>query len=66
MKSLFVFEPKSPHFYTNKRFLVSAKRLHFYIGVNNANKCILKNSTQKTDKLTLKFRKFGKIDIYLK
>lgn len=66
MDSLFVFEPKKPHFYTYNRFLVSKSRLHFYIGIDNANKCVLRNSIQKTDKLTLKFRKFGKIDIYLK
>lgn len=66
MDSLFVFEPKQPHFYTNNRFLVSSTRLHFYIGLNNANKCLLRNSLQKTNKITLRFRTFGKIDIYLK
>lgn len=41
-------------------------RLKEAIGENNANKVIREALALKEDKKTLKFRKYGKIEIYLK
>lgn len=63
----FVYSPSKglyPDF--SPRFLVSVNTLKKYIGENNANKVILKASCLIHDKCTLRFRKYGKIDIYLK
>lgn len=50
----------------NYRHLVGAGSIHKYIGRENANKVILAAQNSKTDKTTLKFRKWGKIEIYAK
>lgn len=52
--------------YRYKRFLISHRQLSKYIGLNNANKALCQAQIQKVNKTTLKFRKFGKIEIYLK
>ncbi len=65
-EAFIVFTPKLPHNYVNKRFLISANRLSNYITDNNANKALQTIQNMQTDKVTLKFRKFGKIEIYLK
>lgn len=66
MKDLMiVFTPKLKS-YPNPRFLISINRLDYYIGSENANKVLLKAENMKTNKVTLKFRKYGKIEIYLK
>lgn len=65
-EAFIVFTPKLPTSYNNKRFLISANRLSFYITNNNANKVLQAIKNSQTDKTTLKFRKYGKIDIYLK
>lgn len=63
--TLIVYTPKLP-IYPNKRFLVSPNQLQKYISQQNANKVISEAKILKTNKRTLKFRKFGKIEIYLK
>lgn len=60
---LIVFSPKNK--LPNRRFLVSKNQLHKYIQ-KNENKVLLAIKNQNTNKTTLKFRKFGKIEIYLK
>lgn len=65
----FVFTPKNTDDLfkpTNYRFLIGAGQIQHYIGIANANKAILTALNSKTDKVTLKFRKYGKIDIYVK
>ena len=61
-----VFTPKNCEKFNYKRFLISYNQLEKYIGQINANKCRNLHSKQKTDKLTIKFRKFGRIEIYMK
>ncbi len=61
-----VFSPRDTDKYINKRFLVSVNQLKNYIGVKNANKALLKADNLKTNKCTLKYRLYGKIEIYLK
>jgi hypothetical protein len=63
---LIVFTPLEKRKYINKRFLVSINQLKKYIGQNNANKAFVKAENLKTNKLTLKYRTYGKIEIYLK
>lgn len=63
---LIVFTPLEKRKYINKRFLVSINQLKNYIGLDNANKAFLKAQNLKTNKLTLKYRTYGKIEIYLK
>lgn len=60
---LIVFEPKKNQ--KRKRFLISINQLEKYIG-KNANKVRISIQNQKLNKHTLKFRKYGKLDIYLK
>ena len=63
---LIVYSPKDFTKYPNKRFLVSINQLKKYVGDLNANRTILKAEKLTTDKLTLKFRSYGKLEIYLK
>lgn len=60
-----VFTPKE-NIYNYPRFLVSINTLSKYITEKNANKVIESTKKLKTNKTTLKFRKYGKIEIYLK
>lgn len=63
---LIVFSPKSPENYNKrKRFLISINQLKRYIGNNDLN-VIKQTHSLKQDKHTLKLRKYGKIEIYLK
>ena len=62
---LIVFEPINKQ-YNFKRFLISINTLPKYITQKNANKVLLKAQKMKTNKTTIKFRKYGKIEIYLK
>lgn len=63
----FVYQPKQIElFQKSKRFLVDGGSISKYIGTENANKVILTALNSKTDKVTLKFRKYGKIEIYVK
>lgn len=52
--------------FSRKRFLVSANQLSEYITEKNAKTVILATEKMKTDKMTIKFRKYGKIEIYVK
>lgn len=63
---LVVFTPKGQQKYKFKRFLISYNRLEYYIGKNNANTARLRRENSKADKTTIKFRKYGKIEIYEK
>lgn len=60
-----VFTPKEKK-YNYPRFLISINTLSKYITEQNANKVRESIKKQKTNKSTLKFRKYGKIEIYLK
>ena len=65
----FVFTQKNVDnlFYpANHRFLIGAGQIQRYIGIPNANNVITAALNSKTDKVTLKFRKYGKIEIYVK
>lgn len=59
-----VFQPNDKELYGKRRFLVSVNRLHEHIGLYNANQAILKALKSKDDKLRIKYRKFGIVDIY--
>lgn len=61
-----VYTPKNCTKYKYKRFFVLAYQLSNYISQENVNKCVLKALSMQTDKITLRFRKYGKIEIYLK
>lgn len=63
---LIVYSPRLHKAFPNKRFLVSPNQLTKYVGIQNANKAILKAQNLKTNKCTLKFRSYGKLEIYLK
>ena len=65
----FVFQPYKKTLMTaerGRRFYVGSGQLEMYIGVKNADTVIRKAEAMKTDKLRLKFRETGIIDIYLK
>ena len=63
---LVVFTPKEQQKYKFRRFLISYNRLAYYIGENNANVARLRREKSKADKTVVKFRKYGKIEIYEK
>lgn len=61
-----VFQPYAKENYDNKRrFAVGAGRLEAYIGKDNAQTVFEKGMKIKTDKIRIKFRKHGIVDIYL-
>ena len=61
-----VFQPKEKEKFNNKRrFAVGAGRLDIYIGKSNAEVCFKKGMSLTSDKLRIKFRKHGIVDIYL-
>ena len=61
-----VFQPYNKSEYQNKRrFGVGAGRLEVYIGKSNAEVVFKKGMSLNSDKLRIKFRKHGIIDIYL-
>lgn len=61
-----VFQPKYKNLFHSRRFGVGAKSLHKYIGHKNATTVFVKMLKCKDDKLRLKFRKHGIVDIYCK
>lgn len=63
---LIVYSPRLHKAFRYKRFLVSPNQLMKYVGLQNANKALLKAQNLKTNKCTLKFRSYGKLEIYLK
>lgn len=63
---LVVFSPREAWRYRYKRFLISVNRLPVYVGAKNALEARRRADTSKTDKVTIKLRKFGKLEIYVK
>jgi hypothetical protein len=62
-----VFSPKEPQMYQDrKRFYISINRLSFYVGQNNSLAVITALKVCTTDKSTMRFRKYGKLEIYSK
>ena len=65
--TLVVFEPKNKDLFSNKRrFLIGSFNVAAYIGQKNALVVAERVKTCRMDKLTIKFRKYGKIEIYFK
>lgn len=61
-----VFQPKEKENFNNKRrFAVGAGRLEIYIGKSNAEVVFKKGMELTKDKIRIKFRKHGIVDIYL-
>ena len=52
--------------YSSRRFLVGAGSISEYITEKNAETVLKTAEKMKTDKSTVKFRKYGKIEIYVK
>lgn len=62
-----VFQPKNPELYGGKRrFAVGANSLHKYIGLENAHNAFVRALKSKSDNVTVKLRKLGRIDFYSK
>ncbi|RKS98245.1 hypothetical protein [Chryseobacterium defluvii] len=64
----FVYTPKSDISDLTgwKRFLIGAGAIQNYVGDKNAETVLKSAQNMKTDKKILKFRKCGKIEIYVK
>ena len=61
-----VFQPYNKAEYQNKRrFGVGAGRLEVYIGKSNTEVVFKKGMELTKDKIRIKFRKYGIVDIYL-
>ena len=61
-----VFQPKNKEKFENKRrFAVGAGRLEIYIGKSNTEVVIKKSEQMMTDKIRIKFRETGIVDIYV-
>ncbi len=60
----FVYQPDYSLGYRSRRFLVSANKQ--YITDSNAKLAFSKASNMRGDKLRLRFRKYGILDIYVK
>lgn len=61
-----VFQPKDPELFGRRRFAIGGLSLKKYIGEKNANTAITKAFESKTDKVSFRFRKHGRIDFYPK
>jgi hypothetical protein len=62
-----VFQPKNPAEFNNRRrFAVGANSLQDYVGEYNANQAISRAFASSGDKSTVRLRKFGKLDFYVK
>jgi hypothetical protein len=64
----FVYQPKDPKVkkLLGRRVLIGAWRLHNYIGIDNARKLIKATKKIREDKVSIKYRKYGIVDIYSK
>lgn len=70
----FVFTPKENEQFvlnlfqtkSDKRFLIGAGSIAEYITKKNAETVLKTAEKMKVDKTTLKFRKYGKVEIYVK
>lgn len=62
-----VFQPNNAEECGGKRrFLVGAGRLADYIGTHNAHTSFERALASKGDKIRIRLRKFGVVDIYVK
>lgn len=62
-----VFQPKNADECGGKRrFLVGAGRLEDYIGTHNAHTSFERALASTEDKIRIRLRKFGIVDIYVK
>lgn len=61
-----VFTEKKEVGKKRKRHFVSANTIGLYIGENNVKKTLDTMRSLKVDKITLKFRAHGKLEIYSK
>ncbi len=62
----FVYSPKNVQNNKRNRFLIGGGSIASYIGTINALTVQKSALNSKTDKVTLKFRRYGKIEIYVK
>lgn len=61
-----VFQPKNKEQFDNKRrFAVGAGRLENYIGKSNTDAVIKRAEKMTTDKIRIKFRETGIVDVYV-
>ena len=63
---IIVFQPYQQEIYGKRRFGVGAYSLKKYVGENNANNALQRALNMRTDKVRVRLRKHGIIDIYLK
>jgi hypothetical protein len=61
-----VFQPYERDIYGKRRFGVGAYSLQKYIGEINANNALQRALDMRTDKVRVRLRKHGIIDIYVK
>jgi len=61
-----VVQPYDRLRWKKRRWLVSANNLQSYIGSHNANTALKTALKMRTDKVRLKYRSFGIVDIYVK
>lgn len=61
-----VYQPNPEMGFNKRRFAVSMNTLHKYIGEHNASQAISRALDSDTDKVTVKLRKCGRIDFYVK
>lgn len=62
-----VFQPKETLLYNGKRrFAIGAGSIAKYVGEKNAQTAITKALAGGEDRFTIKFRKHGRIDFYVK
>ena len=62
----FVFTPKIKGIYKSNRFYIGGGSIAKYVTAPNAETVQKTALNMKTDKVSLKFRKYGKIEIYVK
>lgn len=65
----FVFQPYKRTLMTaerGRRFYIGSGQMEMYIGQKNTETVLRKAEAMKTDKLRLKFRETGIIDIYVR
>ncbi|MCW3093658.1 MAG: hypothetical protein JWP81_4727 [Ferruginibacter sp.] len=60
-----VFTPKEKGNFRHKRFYISLNTIEKYIGECNAITALSMALESKQDKVSKKFRKYGKIDFYI-
>lgn len=58
--------PELRKIHKRRRFLISPRMLHEYVGPENAYKANKRAFDTSEDKLSIKLRKYGKLDFYTK